>query len=82
MQNYITIEKIWQENDFFEAKITCASEIITATAMTYVSNENIDELFKKIRDFIDGNVNECLWENGSKGDDSTTYILFKIFSQR
>lgn len=79
MQDYIAIERIWQDTDFFEIKLTCVSDIITAIAKVYTSNESIDDLSDKIKSFINGNVKECFWENGERGDGTTACVSMKFF---
>ena len=78
MQDRIEIERIWQDNDYFEIQVTCISDIITATTKVYTYNENIDRLSDEIKGLINGNVNECFWENGEKGDSTTAYISMKF----
>lgn len=79
MQDYIAIERIWQDIDFFEIKLTCVSDIVTAITKVYTSNESIDDLSDKIKSIINGNVKECFWENGERGDDTTAYTSMSFF---
>ncbi len=72
MQDSMKFERIWQEDNFFEIKITCRAEVIAVTTQVYISDENIDELCAKLNIFLDGDDETVLWKCGTKGDDSTT----------
>ena len=78
MKNFIKIEKIWQDDDFFEVEIICSSEIITASTRVYITEESIDSLSSQIKKFFSGIIGTCFWENGEKGDGTTTYISLEI----
>ena len=78
MVDYLMFEKVWQDEYYFQLRVTCASANITVTNKIYSSNECVVELFNKLRDFLDGKVEECLWENGTKGDDSTACVSLRF----
>jgi len=81
MNDYIEIERIWQDIDFFEIKITCISDSITATTKVYTTDENFDDLSDIIESFIHDNNNECYWENGEKGDDTTACVSLRFYKE-
>ena len=81
MQDYIAIERIWQDSDFFEIELTCCSDIITAVSKVYTSNESIDNLSDKIKNFINGDVKDCFWENGERGDNTTACVSMNFFRE-
>lgn len=77
----ITIRKVWQDDEdekFFQILITASSDTITASTRVYSTSEMIDELLSKLSEFIDGNVNETLWENGEKGDGATAFLSLRF----
>lgn len=78
MNNYISFERVWQDNSFFQIKVCCASDIIAATTKTYTSSELINELYCKLKEFLNGKANEIIWKNGEKGDDSTACVSLKF----
>lgn len=78
MKSYMEMERIWQDDDFFELKITCSSEVITATTKFYTTNENIDNLSKKIKRILSGDTGKCLWKNGEKGDGATAFVSLEF----
>lgn len=79
MNNQLEMERVWQEDDYFELRITCSSEIITATTKVYITNLSVDNLIEKIKFFLSDNAEKCLWENGEKGDDTTAFISLEFF---
>lgn len=79
MENNIIIEKIWSDEFFFSVKIKCVSEIISAITEVYISNENLQELYRRGNAFlVDNSLMETYWESGTKGDSSTACISFKF----
>lgn len=78
MNDFISIKKLWQDNELIQLKIVCSSAIVTATAKIYVSNEIIDDLFFQIHYFLNGLVKECCWSSGERGDHSTTCVSLRF----
>ena len=52
MSDYLTFLKIWQDEFFFQIKITCSSKIITVSNEIYSSNQYIDDLYNKLKIFL------------------------------
>ena len=71
MNDYIKIDKLWQDGELIELKVVCSTEIITATTKIYVSEALIDDLIYSIKQFLDGQVIESSWANEKRGNDST-----------
>ena len=63
MDDYLSIQKIWQDTDFAEFEITGSSPVITAKTAVYMTDSLIDELFRQITRFLSGEVEECCWAN-------------------
>lgn len=81
MGDYIEFERIWQDNDFFEMKITCSSDYITATTNIYTTNQSINNLINGLCTFIHGKIDTCFWKNGEKGDDTTAYVSMEFIKK-
>ena len=86
MKDNIVIERVWQEDYFFEIKITGISNVITAYTKTYTSDEDIDKLANQIKGFVNnylGGLDDCQdsfsWENGKRGDQSTAYASLGFY---
>lgn len=75
----IEFERIWQDDDFFELRCNASSSIINVTMKTYASDELIDELTSKIKQFISQEIKDFKWETGGKGNDSTPDFIMKVF---
>ena len=56
MDDYLSIQKIWQDTDFAEFEITGSSPVITAKTAVYMTDSLIDELFRQITRFLSGEV--------------------------
>jgi len=78
MQNdNIEIEKIWQDDDFFEVRVRCSSEIVTAVSCVYISDEQMKCLYQQLNAFLcDEEMMQIYWESGEKGDNTTASISF------
>ena len=71
MDDYLSIQKIWQDTDFAEFEITGSSPVITAKTAVYMTDSLIDELFRQITRFLSGEVEE--W-----GDNSTACLSLRF----
>ncbi len=78
MNNFIKIQKLWRDKEIIQLKVICSSELITATAKIYVSDNLIDELIYQINRFLEAKVTESIWSNEFKGDDSSTCVSFRF----
>lgn len=79
MTDYMTMEKIWQGDGFFELEVLCSSKIISATTRVYATNAGIRGLSETIMKFLSGNPSRSIWENGEKGDRTTAYMSMEFF---
>lgn len=78
MDDYLSIQKIWQDTDFAEFEITGSSPVITAKTAVYMTDSLIDELFRQITRFLSGEVEECCWANKERGDNSTACLSLRF----
>lgn len=77
----ILIEKIWEDDGFFEAMVTCSNAMIIANTKVYISDENWEKLQDQLSPLLnDQNVKEVYWESGIKGGGGTTCVSF-LFSE-
>lgn len=81
MNDNIILCKIWQDDDVIQLKVVCSSSVVTVTSAIYVSDSLIDELIYQINQFLDEIVEECLWANEDKGNDSTACVSFRFFKK-
>ena len=78
MKDNIIFSKIWEDDNIIELKVVCSSSVATITSKIYVSNSLIDELICQIKQFLDGNIEEGLWANEEKGNDSTACVSLRF----
>ena len=81
MKDNIILSKIWQDDGVVELKVVCSSSIATIISKIYVSNSMIDELICQIKQFLEGSVDEALWANENKGNDSTACVSLRFFKK-
>lgn len=81
MNDDIIFKKIWTDNDIIEVVVICSSSVITVTSKIYVSNSLIDELIYQIRQFLDESIEEGMWENEDRGNDSPACISFRFLKK-
>lgn len=78
MKDYIKIKKVWTDTFYFQVEITCSSDSIRAKNQIYTSEDNINDLCRKIENFVSGKVEECIWENGTRGNKSVACVSFRF----
>ena len=64
----LSFERIWEDDGFFEIKVTAQSEIISAATASYTDNERIGKLSSRLKSFPLSDDDSFFWENGEKGD--------------
>ena len=79
MKDNIIFSKIWEDDDIIELKVVCSSSVAVITSRIYVSDSLIDELICQIKQFLGGNIEEGLWANEDKGNDSTACVSLRFF---
>ena len=79
MEDNIIFEKIWEDDDLIALKVVCSSSVATITSKIYVTDPLIDELIGQIKQFLDGTSEEGIWENESRGNESTACLALRFF---
>ena len=78
MKDDIIFSKLWQDNDVIALKAVCSAPVATITSRIYVSNSLIDELIGQIEQFLRGDIEEGLWANEDRGNDSTACLSLRF----
>lgn len=81
MKDNIIFSKIWEDIFAIQLKAVCSSSVATITTEIYVDDDLIDELIFQIKQFLDGNIEEGLWANEEKGDNSTACLSLRFFNK-
>ena len=77
----LSIERIWEDVDFFEIEVIARSETISASIKSYTTVALINELALRLATFPQKIDDRFIWENGSKGDDSTPYVSLEFWCE-
>lgn len=81
MKDNIIFSKIWEDDGLIQLKAVCSSSVATITTEIYVDDDLIDELIFQIKQFLNGNIEESLWANEEKGDNSTACLSLRFFNK-
>lgn len=81
MKDNIIFNKMWEDDDLMRLGVVCSSPVAMASSMIYVNDSLIDELIYQINQFLDGTVEEGLWANEIRGDDSTACVSLRFFKK-
>lgn len=78
MVDNIKIERIWQDEDFFEISVTCSNNVITASTEVYVTDLSIKQLQNEIAQFLQFEKSEIFWKSGERGNQTTPCVEVNI----
>ena len=70
----LSIERVWEDVDFFEIEVVAQSTIISASTKSYTTEEAICNLASRLTTFPYDFDDRYIWENGDKGDGSTPFL--------
>lgn len=77
--NNFSLERIWEDMEFFEIEVIAKSEFIQACGKFYTTTEKIDRLIASLSSFPQNSKDRFIWENGVKGDKFTPYISLEFW---
>jgi hypothetical protein len=75
----LSIERVWEDTEFFQIKVLAQSELICASVRSYATAPSINELASQLAFFPKSIFDRYLWENGTKGDDSTPFVSLEFW---
>lgn len=78
VNNNIIFEKIWQDEDLIELKITAISEYVKAYQNCYVDNNFLKGISEIISNYIKNHGDECYIEFGKKDGNFTPAFSMKF----
>ncbi|MCI9127983.1 MAG: hypothetical protein HFG28_12560 [Eubacterium sp.] len=62
----IIFEKIWQDQNLIELKISANSEYVSAYQSCYIQDKNLEEIAEKLCYFVENYTVDCYLEFGKK----------------
>ena len=74
MNDNISIEKLWYDEDFYEVQIIMSTKQIHCKINTYIVDEEINALSQKILDYVKNDTG-FYWEIGEEDSDSCPKII-------
>jgi hypothetical protein len=77
----LSIERVWEDVDFFEIEVIAQSDIICARARSYTTVTLINELALHLMYFPMKLDDRYIWENGTRGDSSTPFVSFEFWCE-
>jgi hypothetical protein len=77
----LSIERVWEDIDFFEIEITAQSDLICAKTRSYTTAISINELALQLASFPRNLADKYIWKNGTRGDDSTPFISLEFWCE-
>jgi len=77
----LSIERVWEDADFFEVEIIAQSVLACASTKSYTTTESINELASKLAAFPQNLDDRYIWENGGKGDNCTPFVSLEFWCE-
>lgn len=81
MNDFIEMQKQYQDYDLIMLRVKCSSEVLTVTSKIYVSFSLIDDLIYQIDQFLNNKSNETFWEIVEKGNHSIARISLQFMHE-
>ena len=77
----ISIERIWEDADFFEIEVIAQTKLIHASVKSYTTMESINELASTLIAFPQNFDDRYIWKNGEKGDSTTPFVSLEFWCE-
>lgn len=74
----LSIERVWEDCNFFEIEVCARSELISAKVRSYTDKRSITELASHLQTFPKAYGDRYKWENGGKGSGSTPFVSLEF----
>ena len=75
----LSVERVWEDNEFFEIKVSAQTKLINASVRSYTTDEWITGLAHRLATFPNGLSDRFIWENGEKGDETTPFVSLEVW---
>ena len=77
----LSIQRTWENSEFFEIEVIAQSELIRARVKSYTTEALINELASHLACFLQKSDEKYIWKNGTKGDNSTPFISLEFWRE-
>ena len=84
MEDNIIFSKVWEDDCLIELRVTCTSSAASVISNIYVSDDSINELICKIRQFLCSKDNDetSSWTSIGSEDGSVACVSLRFFKER
>ena len=79
--NNLSIERVWEDTDFFEIEVKAQSELVCAKVKSYTTKSLINELALRLTTFPQNFNDRYIWKNGEKGDSTTPFVSLEFWCE-
>ena len=80
IMDYLSIERVWEDADFFEIEVVAQSKFICAKAKTYIPTGGINDLASELETFPKNLNGKYSWEAGECSD-VCSFISLKFYCE-
>ena len=77
----LSIERVWEDVDFFQIEVIAQSKLISARVKSYTTVNSITELISRLKTFPEHLDDRYIWENGDKGEGYTPFISLEFWCE-
>ena len=77
----LSIERVWEDAEYFEIEVVAQSKLISASVRSYTTATSIGELALHLANFPQKSDDRYIWENGIKGDASTPFVSLEFWCE-
>jgi hypothetical protein len=77
----ISIERVWEDTEYFEIEVLAQSKFVSAGVRSYTTSALINELALRLETFPQKSDDRYIWENGTKGDGFSPFVSFEFWRE-
>jgi len=79
MIDMLSIERIWEDDYYFQIEVVAQSKLISARVKSYTTEDRIEELASRLKTFPEHLDDKYIWENGGKGEGYTPFVSLEFW---
>lgn len=79
--DYIKMERVWQDNDMFELKVLCVSDIISVSTNIYIDDYHINTLINKLNLFINNEIEHFQFLVSKRGNETANCLSLDFYKK-
>ena len=79
--DYIKMERVWQDNDMFELKVLCVSDIISVSTNIYIDDYHINTLINKLNLIINNEIEHFQFLVSKRGNETANCLSLDFYKK-